>query len=125
MDRFTNSIKFWIYCNIFKAEAAVKWLSGDMKLPSKQEMLEDLRMNTEEHWARGYSKWKTHYLIYFEENYLKQITKLCDITPIPDVLYKIALDSFDLFLNQPTTFRRFKYSVVDNNNFTRTKINDE
>lgn len=88
-------------------------------------MLQDLQMNTEAHWANGYSKWKTHYLIGWEDEYLKPIEALCNITAIPDVLHNMVHDSFGLFLSQPTEFRKFKYSAVDSNNFTRIKFNED
>lgn len=101
---------------------AIKWLSGEKKLPSKQEMMHDLHVNTEAHWAKGYSKWKTHYIIALENEYLKSLETLCDTENIPDVLYNIATDSFQLFLNHPTEFRKFKYTVIDSSNFTRIKV---
>lgn len=85
-------------------------------------MMEDLHRNTQAHWAKGYSKWKTHYLIALENEYIKQIETLCDIKNKPDVMYNIAHDSFGLFLNQPTEFRKFKYTVIDSSNFTRIKM---
>lgn len=86
------------------------------------EMLQDLHANTQAHWAKGYSKWKTHYLIALEYEYQKPIETLCDIKSIPDVIHNIAHDSFGLFVNQPTEFRKFKYTIIDSSNFTRIKV---
>lgn len=85
-------------------------------------MIQDLHANTQAHWANGYSKWKTHYLIALEYEYQKPIETLCDIKSIPDVIHNIAHDSFDLFVNQPTEFRKFKYTIIDSSNFSRVKV---
>lgn len=105
-----------------KAQAAIKWLSGEKELPSKEEMLQDMQANTQAHWDKGYSKWKTHYLIDLEYEYQKPIEALCDIKSMPDVIHNIAHDSFGLFVNQPMEFRKYKYTIIDGNNFTRTKV---
>lgn len=85
-------------------------------------MLRDSHENTLAHWAKGYPKWKTHYLIGTETEYRKSIAETCDIKMIPDVILNIANDSFGLFLNEPTEFRKFKYTVIDSSNFTRIKV---
>lgn len=85
-------------------------------------MLRDSHVNAQAHWAKGYPKWKTHYLIGTETEYQKSLAEICNIKMIPDVILKIANDSFGFFLNQPTEFRKFKYTVIDSSNFTRIKV---
>lgn len=126
MENCDNESTFhliFIFFSLFKAQAAIKWLSGDTKLPSKKEMMQDLHVNTQAHYAKtGYSKWKTHYLIALEKEYLKSLEILCDIKSLPDVMHNIARDSFEWFRNRPTEFRKFKYTVIDGSNFTRIKV---
>lgn len=84
--------------------------------------MQDLHANTQAHRAKGFPKSKAHYLMGLEDEYQKQLVSVAGIEPIPEVYFKIANDTFENFLGQTTEFRKYKYTVIDAQNFERTKI---
>lgn len=100
---------------------ALKFLSGEKKLPTKDEMMQDSLANAKVHWMNGYPKSKTHYLIPIQDDCQRQLATTADIENIPDVYLKINSDILNSLINHPTEFRNFKYFIVDECNFTKIK----
>lgn len=102
----------------------MKFLSGERKLPSKAEMLQDSLTNAHALWENGYPKSKTHNLIPMQEEHQRQLSMTADIPDIPDVYLKINNDILHNLINHPTEFRNYKYFIVDEFNFTKTKCQE-
>lgn len=86
--------------------------------------MEDLQINLQKHWDKGYPKRKSHYMINDEDDYLKQLTNDGDLKPIPEVYLKIVRHTLGNILQQPTEFRKYKYTVIDEHNFECVKFED-
>lgn len=97
----------------------LKFISGEKKLPSKSEMKEDLRVQTEKVWKDCDSKRKTHRMISSDRDYVNQLSTVGDIETIPEVIQAIGDNALMEFLQHPTTFRNLKYHVIDSNTFTK------
>lgn len=109
---------------LIKVRFALKFISGAKKLPSKSEMLLDMRAQTQIHWDKGYPKKKTHFLGPEQREYCKQLSETAEIDNIPDVLLAIFNDHYASAKKNPTVnFRKCKYIVIDEKHFE--KVNCE
>lgn len=103
---------------------ALKFLSGEKKLPPKIEMMKDSLAHAHAHWMNGYPKSKTHYLIPIQANCQKQLSSIADIENIPDVYLNINYDILKSLISYPTEFRNYKYIIIDDYNFTKIKCQE-
>lgn len=85
-------------------------------------MLQDLQTNVQIHLAEGNPIRKIHFLRDMESEYQQSLATLCDIESFPNVIYKIAHDSLEMYKSQPSEYRKFKYTVLDSNHFERIKM---
>lgn len=93
----------------------MKFISGEKKLPSKDEMLLDFQSQ-----VSNYCN-KNHFLAANRREYYTELAEDADIEDIPDIILDIYHDSAHTFLNSITQFRNYKY-IINNNNNTFTKI---
>lgn len=103
---------------------ALKYLSGEKSLPSKQEMLIDQRAETEAHWNQGYPKRKTHLLYPMDRKYFDQLSQLAGIENAPNILDAIAMDQINDQIERPTEFRKYRFTIVDNKTYTKVRYED-
>lgn len=82
-------------------------------------MLSDMRTQTQIQWAKGYPKYKTHYLGTEQKDYCKQLSEIADIENMPEVLLSLFEDHLETIKKEPYTFRRYKYIVIDEKNFEK------
>lgn len=80
-------------------------------------MMQDLQVNARAHLEKGYPKVKAHYLLGVEDDYEKELANISDVKPIPDIYLKIGNHLLKQVLEQPTEFRKYKYTVIDEDNF--------
>lgn len=83
-----------------------------------------MRVQTQIHWAKGFTKSKTHYLGVEQRDYYKQLSEAADIENYPDVLSAMHFDASYSLKNTPTQFRTFKYNIVDDKSYTKFKYTD-
>lgn len=95
----------------------MKFISGEKKLPSKYDMLNDMWTQTENHWNKGYRVHYSHYLGPEQKDYYKQLSETAGIENIPDVIGTIHWDSHDEAIRNPTGYRNFKYTILDDKTF--------
>lgn len=88
-------------------------------------MLQDSLANARAFWQNGIPKSKTHNVVAVQEDYQKQLADTADIPNIPDVYLKINNDILNSLINHPTEFRNYKYFIIDDNNFTKEKCQEE
>ncbi|XP_037041724.1 senecionine N-oxygenase-like isoform X2 [Bradysia coprophila] len=103
---------------------ALKYLSGEKSLPTKQEMLLDQQVETEAHWKQGYPKRKTHLLYPMDRKYFDQLSNLTDIENVPDILDAIAMDQINDLIERPTEFRKYKFTIIDDKTYTKVRYED-
>lgn len=99
----------------------MKFISGAKKLPTKTEMLLDMRAQTQIHWDKGYPKHKTHFLGLEQRDYCKQLADTADIKNIPDVKLAIFSSHIQDFMQNPFDIRKNKYIVIDDKTFEKIK----
>lgn len=102
----------------------MKFLSGDKKLPTKTEMLNDMNEQMQKHWNKGYRKHYSHYLGPEQNEYFKQLSDTAEIENIPTVFSAMHFDSRTTMSRAPSQFRKYKYTVIDDNTFTKEKEED-
>lgn len=102
----------------------MKYITGAKRLPSKQEMLDDMHMQTKRHWNKGYRKRYTHYLGPEQADYYQQLAETAGVENIPDVLPKMHFDSRQTMIREPSQFRKYKYIIVDEKTFRKERYED-
>lgn len=107
---FSNQVRF-----------AMKFITGVKNLPSKVEMLEDMHIQTQKHCKKGYRKHHTHFLGPEQQEYFDQLVEESGVKNIPRVMVKIHIDSRANMLNAPSQFRKYKYTIIDDNTFSKVK----
>lgn len=76
-------------------------------------MLKDVADESQAHLNKDYPKAKHNYLINGQLEYFNQLSKMADIQNIPEIFDYAMADVFQELTEQPTQFRRFKYTVRD------------
>lgn len=83
-----------------------------------------MRVQTQIHWSKGYTKSQSHYVAFEFREYIKQLTDVGDLKPLPDVVSAIF---FDVLLSQdriPYEFRKYNYTVINDKHFTKERYED-
>lgn len=104
-----------------KVRFALKFISGAKKLPSKTDMLMDMRAQTQIQWDKGYPKHKTHVLGPEQRDYCKQLSEMAEIKNIPDVLLAIFSTHIQNFAENPFQIRKYKYTVIDEKTYEKSE----
>lgn len=104
-----------------QARFAIKFISGEKKLPTRLDMLEDQEDESIRQWNKGYPKWKTHDIARDQKVYQQELSELAGIKNLPDVFYAMYFDVADGLINSPTQFRKFRYIIVDDKTFIKKK----
>lgn len=81
----------------------------------------DMRMQTQIHWNKGYRKHRTHCLAIEQRDYYRQLSEAADIQNLPDVLSAIFLDHFVTVGKEPSDFRKYRYTILDEKTFSKEK----
>lgn len=84
-------------------------------------MMEDMRIQTQIHWDKGYSKHRSHCLAIEQKDYYRQLSETGDIENLPDVLSAIFLDHFVTVGKEPSDFRKYRYTIQDEKTFSKEK----
>lgn len=87
-------------------------------------MLNDMRIQTQIHWHKGYAKRYTHYLGAEQADYFRQLSEAADIAKVPDVLPAMHLDSRMSMFKNSREFRKYKYTVIDDKTSIKERIED-
>jgi len=103
---------------------ALKFISGAKKLPSKAEMLKDMRAQTQIHWNKGYRKHQTHFLADEQREYFVQVAETAEIKNLPLVLSQMHFDSRVTMSKSPKDYRKYRYTIVDDKTFTKERYED-
>lgn len=96
----------------------MEFISGAKKLPSKFDMLNDV-------WTKSKQFWDAPYLIRLERmrEYFRNLSVTANIENIPEVMMKIEIDASNELQTNPPEYRNFKYTVLDDHNFKKEKVN--
>lgn len=108
----------------FQARFALKFLSGEKKLASKYELMKESRVDTQVQWNKGYPKHKTHYLGVEQREYFNQLADIADIKNLPLVYSAMHFDASTGLRDQPTQFRKYKYTIIDDKTYAKEQYED-
>lgn len=86
--------------------------------------MQDSLANAQVHCDNNYLKSKSHCIIPLQENHQRQLSMTADIPNIPAVQLEITKDILNCINNYQTEFRNYKYVIVDECNFTKTKCQE-
>lgn len=87
-------------------------------------MLEDMHIQTQIHLNQGYRKHRSHFFLQHEKEYLMQLSEIAGLEKIPNVLLDIGLDSVKCSQEDPIEFRKYKYTIIDDNTFEKIKYEE-
>lgn len=57
-------------------------------------------------------------------DYMNEIGEICKMNIVPKVFHKIAVDLFELITKNPSTFREFNYTILNDEIFDRKHISE-
>lgn len=100
---------------------ALKYLSGDKTLPSKDEMLSDMQQHIEIHMNRHNSSRSSQFFALEHRDYFTELSNLTDVESPPEVISSIYLDNDAMRKGDPTTFRKYRYIIVDDIRYVKKK----
>lgn len=100
-------------------------MTGRKKLPTKDEMLEDLKTDKRIQFVeRGLPKKKFHYMgVGFHDKYYEALAKTADVEPIKPVIIKMFEKGLCLSLFDYEAFRNEAFKVIDDENFVIVSCN--
>lgn len=97
----------------------MKFITGEKKLPTKYEMIEDMHKQLQRHWDKGYRKRYTHYLGPEQMEYFQQLVEISGVENIPAVFAAMHYDSRAALAREPEQFRKYEYTIIDDKTFTK------
>lgn len=94
-------------------------MKGDIKLPSKEEMLEDTRKDIEDRLANGQRLKDLHALgrTKWAMQYYTSVSKFADVEHPPPVLLQIYFDGLQRLSEDFLNFRGDKYQIIDREHY--------
>lgn len=96
----------------------LKYILAKKKLPSRQEMLEDMKRDTEEREKRGVYENKAHFMgPRIQDLYYADLASTAEITPIKPVIAKIFGKALCNLIHEPGEFRSGTFKILDDENF--------
>lgn len=104
-----------------QARFALKFISGARKLPPKEAMLADMRVNIQMHWNKGYRKHLTHYLGPEQKEYYQQLAETAGIEKLPDVFAAMHFNSRQTMAKDPINHRKYRYHITDDKTCTKER----
>lgn len=107
-----------------QARFALQHLSGEKKLPSKDEMLKDVESHMEIHMNRHQSNRSSQFFEWEHRAYFNELSDLTKIESPPEVISSIYLENDAMRKGDPTTFRKYRYIVIDDIRYVKKKYED-
>lgn len=93
------------------------FMTGRKALPDQQFMIEDTEREMKSRWAQGMPKKKAHSLGVYQGPYFADLARLADLVPVKPVILSMYTQNRRNQVEYPTTFRDFKFSVLDDECF--------
>lgn len=98
---------------------AVRFMCGEKKMPTKQEMLADTEREMQKRWDKGYKKRQAHMMGEDQNQYYDDLAATADIENLKPVMTKLHNESSQRFLDDLVNFRKDIFRVVDNESFVK------
>lgn len=101
-------------------------MTGKLSLPSRAAMLEDTASDMSERWSRGLSHRKAHsFGEGFQEIYYADLAATAQVEPIKPYVTKLYNETRKNVKQDLTTFRRYKFTIIDDENFESVLLPEE
>lgn len=93
------------------------FMTGRKALPSKQFMIDDTKREMDARWQRGMPVKNAHSLGVYQGTYFAELASTAEITPVKPVILSIYKEGRRNQMEHPTTYRDYKFSVLDDDRF--------
>jgi hypothetical protein len=101
-------------------------MTGKQSLPSRDEMLTDTARDMSERWSRGLSHRKAHsFGEGYQEIYYADLATTAQVAPIKSYVTKLYNETRKNAKEDLTTFRRYKFTIIDDENFESVLLPEE
>uniref|UniRef100_A0A182J3T6 Flavin-containing monooxygenase n=1 Tax=Anopheles atroparvus TaxID=41427 RepID=A0A182J3T6_ANOAO len=108
-----------------QARFCIAFYSGHLPIPDRKEMLDDQAREMNERWSRGLKKRQAHMMgADYQRSYYKSLAERAQITPIPEVMTDIHIDSGQRKKDDLQHYRNDVYRIVDGNTFVKCDISE-
>ncbi len=107
-----------------QARFALAYLSGEKTLPSKDEMMADMQNHINDHLERHHTNRSSQFFELEHRDYFLELRDLTKIEIAPEVISTIYLDNDAMRKGDPTTFRKYRYIVIDDVRYIKKKYED-
>ncbi|XP_037044478.1 senecionine N-oxygenase-like [Bradysia coprophila] len=104
-----------------QAQFALKYLSGELTLPSKDEMLNDIESHMRIHMERHQNNRSSQFFALEHRDYFLELSALAKIESPPEVISTMYLDNDAMRTGDPVTFRNYRYIVLDDIRYIKKK----
>uniref|UniRef100_A0A182FBL7 Flavin-containing monooxygenase n=2 Tax=Anopheles albimanus TaxID=7167 RepID=A0A182FBL7_ANOAL len=105
-----------------QARFCLKFFSGQKRLPTQEEMLEEWQRDRREREQRNLTGKLTHMLAGdLQQRYYDDLARIADIESLPPVLAKMHADCINS-KNEDVNFRNYEYRIVDDHSFIKLPL---
>ncbi|XP_073950541.1 senecionine N-oxygenase-like isoform X2 [Choristoneura fumiferana] len=102
-----------------QARYATALIKGNFTLPPKEAMMAEWQAHVDDLRAKGKRMSDIHLLANKEDEYYAELTRESGIARVPPVLFKIRNADMRAKLKNLYTYRKYVYTVIDNETFTK------
>ncbi|XP_068148263.1 senecionine N-oxygenase [Drosophila tropicalis] len=100
---------------------SLKFYTGKVEFPSKEEMLANLEKETGERWDCGYyNRKKAHQMGERQFEYYNDLTRIAGIDNVRPVVHKVMKDCGKKYIFELDTYRNHRYTILDDETFVKT-----
>ncbi|XP_058169963.1 senecionine N-oxygenase-like [Anopheles ziemanni] len=108
-----------------QARFCVAFYSGRLSMPKKTEMLDDHECEMNERRSRGLKKRQAHMMgADYQGSYYRSLAHRAQITPIPEVMTDIHIDSGKRKKEDLQNYRNDVYRIVDDKTFVKCHVSE-
>lgn len=99
------------------------YLNGDGKLPSKNQMLEDIERDVSRRFSFGWPNKKAHSVMgKFQREYYNELATTANIPNVRELYLKIFDDCGERRQLNPIKYRDDVYTIIEGENFERRSL---
>lgn len=85
-------------------------------------MLADMEEQMQSHWKYDKVRRHSHHMLVYEySHYYEQLRDLTKLQSPPEILNMIFYDSAIARIRTPLTYRKYRYMIINNQNFDRIR----
>uniref|UniRef100_A0A1A9WQY9 Flavin-containing monooxygenase n=1 Tax=Glossina brevipalpis TaxID=37001 RepID=A0A1A9WQY9_9MUSC len=101
---------------------SLKFFKNELKLPSRKDMLTELRKDMEERRKDGTGERDAHRMGSKQFSYYKDLSKAANLIGVKPVIEKIMQDCGKKYIYELQTYRQYYFQVLDDENFMKLPL---